>query len=473
MAHYQILDDSCALTIQYNGIKIKTVSKDLIVLRIILAGEALNDALFDCLFIEHDGKYSTEIAWNDVLVAGVAPSSVENFRQRVVNINNSNPCAGSGGGGGGVQSVTGETVDETDPANPVILPPAIEATTASMALGQDVAGRGLIEGQRYFCSDIPQPFSEYYFYGAKDPSYSPFGVYASYSGEGTIIDTLNGGVPIPATGKYDYNNLYGGGVGVIEIRFNDTVIINSDPSAVLSQYNANGAFGLLENVKINNLTAVNFSSSPTQAVMENFSSVNMAIDFFNGAGNYIHNADFVDGDLTFGANNQYVDGTNRAEGNIIPFSNTDGQHMLHCTFAAGQSFGNVMSFNVSFEGTNFAKGFLEYYVRINQNGTHELDDPNILFTDIGSPSINSKTRIMAGQYEIEYDNSFLDASLKIFGVIYPLSADDSGTPPVYVTYGVSSGSIFFVRTQNPLNSYAFEDDLIPNGLYLQFQFPIN
>lgn len=95
MPTYVITDDTSLLNISKNGV-VKNIDKDLVTLRIIPANTGLNTTSVDWLSIEHDGEYGTQIPWNDVTVSGNSPSSVENFRTRVLTILNNN---GSGGAG--------------------------------------------------------------------------------------------------------------------------------------------------------------------------------------------------------------------------------------------------------------------------------------------------------------------------------------------------------------------------------------
>ncbi len=106
MPTWAITDDTSSIAIAQNGVVIKNIDKDIVVLRIVPAGVGLNTTAIDQLYIEHDGEYSTQIPYNDVTVSGVTPSSVENFRTRVLTILNNN------GAGGGIDSPIVKTVDQ-------------------------------------------------------------------------------------------------------------------------------------------------------------------------------------------------------------------------------------------------------------------------------------------------------------------------------------------------------------------------
>lgn len=109
MPTWAITDDTSSIAIAQNGVVIKNIDKDIVVLRIVPAGVGLNTSAIDQLYIEHDGEYSTQIPYNDVTVSGVSPSSVENFRTRVLTILNNN---GGGGGGGVIDSPIVKTVNQ-------------------------------------------------------------------------------------------------------------------------------------------------------------------------------------------------------------------------------------------------------------------------------------------------------------------------------------------------------------------------
>lgn len=116
MPTWAITDDTSSIAIAQNGVVIKNIDKDIVVLRIVPAGVGLNTSAIDQLYIEHDGEYSTQIPYNDVTVSGVAPSSVENFRTRVLTILNNN-----GGGGSGLLPTIEITVDDVQVTDPTSL----------------------------------------------------------------------------------------------------------------------------------------------------------------------------------------------------------------------------------------------------------------------------------------------------------------------------------------------------------------
>jgi hypothetical protein len=90
MPTWLVTDDDKSLAISQNGVVIKNIDKDSVVLRIIPALTGANTTTTDWLSIEHDGEYATQIPYNDVQVSGVAPSSVEDFRTKVLVILNNN-----------------------------------------------------------------------------------------------------------------------------------------------------------------------------------------------------------------------------------------------------------------------------------------------------------------------------------------------------------------------------------------------
>lgn len=83
MPTYEINQSGSVIKISQSGTVIETIPKEIVVLQIVLSGESQNKSGVDELWIQHDGRYSTEIPYNDVEVNSSAPSSVEDFRQKV------------------------------------------------------------------------------------------------------------------------------------------------------------------------------------------------------------------------------------------------------------------------------------------------------------------------------------------------------------------------------------------------------
>jgi len=95
MPTWAITDDTKSIAIAQDGIVVKNIDKDIVVLRIIPANTGLNTTTTDVLSIEHDGEYATRIPYNDVTVSGVSPSSADDFRTKVLTILNNNSSGGS------------------------------------------------------------------------------------------------------------------------------------------------------------------------------------------------------------------------------------------------------------------------------------------------------------------------------------------------------------------------------------------
>ena len=95
--NYDVTDDgNCiAITDTTTSTKIETIPKEKVVLQIVPAGESQNKSGVDELWIQHDGKYSTEIPYleGDVSSSGVAPASAEAFRVAVLALLNLNTSA--------------------------------------------------------------------------------------------------------------------------------------------------------------------------------------------------------------------------------------------------------------------------------------------------------------------------------------------------------------------------------------------
>lgn len=140
MPTWAITDDTSSIAIAQNGVVIKNIDKDIVVLRVVPAGVGLNTTAIDQLYIEHDGEYSTQIPYNDVTVSGVTPSSVENFRTRVLTILNNN----GGGDGGGNMSTS--TYDPAGLASQVTV--ASIELTVDQAQAYDLSVSGVL-GQQY------------------------------------------------------------------------------------------------------------------------------------------------------------------------------------------------------------------------------------------------------------------------------------------------------------------------------------
>ena len=102
MPTYVITDDTKSLCLAISGGETKNIDKDNAVVRVIPANTGLNTTAIDQLSIEHDGHFATRIPYNDVTVSGVSPSSVLDFRTKVLTILNNN----SSGGGDMTAAVT-------------------------------------------------------------------------------------------------------------------------------------------------------------------------------------------------------------------------------------------------------------------------------------------------------------------------------------------------------------------------------
>ena len=97
MSTFIIADATNNITISQDGVIIETIAKEAVVLQIVLSGEALNKSNVDELWIQHDGKYSTEIPYTSATVVSDTPSSVEDFRQKVLVLLNANAIYTGGG----------------------------------------------------------------------------------------------------------------------------------------------------------------------------------------------------------------------------------------------------------------------------------------------------------------------------------------------------------------------------------------
>lgn len=106
MPTYVITDDTNSLCLAITGGETKNIDKDNAVVRVIPAGTGLNTTAIDQLSIEHDGDYATRMPWNDVTVSGVSPSSVSDFRTKVMTILNNNSS-----GGGSTAPITVDLAD--------------------------------------------------------------------------------------------------------------------------------------------------------------------------------------------------------------------------------------------------------------------------------------------------------------------------------------------------------------------------
>jgi len=94
MPTYVITDDTKSLCLAISGGETKNIDKDNAVVRVIPANTGLNTTAIDQLSIEHDGHFATRIPYNDVTVSGVSPSSVLDFRTKVLTILNNNSSGG-------------------------------------------------------------------------------------------------------------------------------------------------------------------------------------------------------------------------------------------------------------------------------------------------------------------------------------------------------------------------------------------
>lgn len=91
MPNYSVDDSGSHILVTYDSVVIETIAKEAVVMQVVLAGESLNKSGIDELWIQHDGKYTSEIPYTDVLVDGDAPSSVEDFRTKTLALVNDNP----------------------------------------------------------------------------------------------------------------------------------------------------------------------------------------------------------------------------------------------------------------------------------------------------------------------------------------------------------------------------------------------
>lgn len=160
MSTFIIADATNNITISQDGVIIETIAKEAVVLQIVLSGEALNKSNVDELWIQHDGKYSTEIPYTSATVVSDTPSSVEDFRQKVLVLLNAN---GFYSGGGGLAS-------------------PIEITRAT-AITMNAANGGngsFVDGQLYRITNPANPFTSVVLRAQEDqggnPRLSPTGI---------------------------------------------------------------------------------------------------------------------------------------------------------------------------------------------------------------------------------------------------------------------------------------------------------
>lgn len=118
MATWVLTNESCNINYKQNGVSHRTLPKELTVLEVVLAGEALNDTPVDNVFVRYEGKYAIELPYNDTTIGATGYGSAELLRAAILALLNSNPCAGGGSGGGDILSdgsvdfISNETWDD-------------------------------------------------------------------------------------------------------------------------------------------------------------------------------------------------------------------------------------------------------------------------------------------------------------------------------------------------------------------------
>lgn len=116
MATWVLTNESCNINYKQNGVSHRTLPKELTVLEVVLAGEALNDTSVDNVFVRYEGKYAIELPYNDTTIGATGYGSAELLRAAILALLNSNPCAGGGGGDiksdGSVNFTSNETWDD-------------------------------------------------------------------------------------------------------------------------------------------------------------------------------------------------------------------------------------------------------------------------------------------------------------------------------------------------------------------------
>lgn len=415
MSTFIIADATNNITISQDGVIIETIAKEAVVLQIVLSGEALNKSNVDELWIQHDGKYSTEIPYTSATVVSDTPSSVEDFRQKVLVLLNANAIYTGGGA----------------PSFPIEITRAT-AITMNAANG----GNGsFIDGQLYRITNPASPLTSVVLRAQKDHAGNPRLAPTGIGNIATLIgytDVEVGYNPftnaiayiyepvqnVRLMGSSPYSTFPWGHTNYHDLDFTDlTLSINDFDLCQISHTDGIGCTLVLVNSKVDGCefeygSAINFSGTASSASYITKSRV-LAGASLTLANDSTVTESFVNVGFTvvdYGVMNSHYVGCTLAS-----FTN-DLSEVADLVFTRCQ-FGGGYSFNPSrnFTDVNFAKGFYSIEGAVSQSGT---DDPTIVLhiNDFVATEA-SYARDGVGKYTIEFDLSsgqFVDGKTYVF-----------------------------------------------------------